>query len=63
MLPHLGLERRAGTDFRIHTPRVNRLLVETYRLESRALRRGGRLPAGLSVTALAGLLKSGCPSC
>jgi len=55
LLPRLGLARRAGTDFRVHAPWVNRLLVEIYRLESRALRRGGRLPAGLSVAALAGV--------
>jgi len=53
LLPRLGLDRGPGTDFREHAPWVNRLLVGTYEAEAAVLRRGGRLPVGLSVAALA----------
>jgi SAM-dependent methyltransferase len=53
LLPRLGVRRAPGTDFRVHAPWVNRALIATYRLESLALRRGLRIPLGLSVAALA----------
>jgi SAM-dependent methyltransferase len=53
LLPRLGLGREAGTDFRPHAGWVNRLLIGTYQLEASALRVLPRLPAGLSVAAIA----------
>jgi 2-polyprenyl-3-methyl-5-hydroxy-6-metoxy-1,4-benzoquinol methylase len=53
LLPRLGVRRPAGTDFREHAEWVNRLLIATYRLEAATLRVLPRLPAGLSVAALA----------
>jgi len=53
LLPRLGVRRPPGTDFREHAAWLNRLLVGTYRLEAAALRVLPRLPAGLSVAALA----------
>jgi SAM-dependent methyltransferase len=53
LLPRLGVRRPPGTDFREHATWVNRLLIGTYRLEAAALRVLPRLPAGLSVAAVA----------
>jgi len=53
LLPRLGIRGGGGTDFREHAPWVNRLLINTYRLEAAALRRLGRLPPGLSIAAVA----------
>jgi SAM-dependent methyltransferase len=53
LLPRLGLRRGHGTDFREHAAWVNRSLVGAYRLEAAALRVLPRLPAGLSVAAIA----------
>ena len=53
LLPRLGLARGGGTDFREHAPWVNRALVGLYRLEAAALRVVPRLPAGLSIAAIA----------
>jgi SAM-dependent methyltransferase len=53
LLPRLGLRGGGGTDFREHAPWLNRLLVGTYKLEAAALRVLPRLPAGLSVAAIA----------
>ena len=54
LLPRLGFHGRSGeTDFREHAAWVNRLLVGAYQLEAAALRFLPRLPAGLSVAALA----------
>ena len=53
LLPRLGISPGAGTDFREHTPWVNRALVGVYRLEAAVLRVLPRLPAGLSVAAVA----------
>jgi hypothetical protein len=43
----------AGTDVREHAPWVNRLLINTYRLETAALKLLPRLPPGLGIAALA----------
>lgn len=53
LLPRLGVHRAAGTDFRVHADWVNRMLTGAYRLEAAALRVLPRLPAGLSVAAIA----------
>jgi 2-polyprenyl-3-methyl-5-hydroxy-6-metoxy-1,4-benzoquinol methylase len=53
LLPRLGVHRPPGTDFREHAAWVNRLLIGAYRLEAAALRVLPRLPAGLSVAAVA----------
>jgi SAM-dependent methyltransferase len=53
LLPRLGLRREDGTDFRVHSPLVNGLLVAAYRLEAAALRVLPRIPLGLSIAALA----------
>ena len=54
ILPRVGLARPAGTtDFRVHTPWVNRALIAAYQLEALALRHVRSLPIGLSVAALA----------
>lgn len=43
----------AVTDFEEHGPLVNGSLLATYRLEAALIRRGWRLPVGLSVAAVA----------
>ncbi len=51
----LGKLRRGeavATDFTVHGPAVNETLLATYRMEAAALRRGWRLPVGLSVAAV-----------
>lgn len=53
LLPRLGLGGDTRTDFRRHAPWVNRLLVGAYQLEAAALRVLPRLPAGLSIAAVA----------
>ena len=53
LLARWGLRGGERTDFRTHAPWVNRALVGAYRVEALALRRGLRLPVGLSVAALA----------
>ena len=53
LLPRIGIHRPPGTDFREHTKWVNRLLIGAYRAEAAALRVLPRLPAGLSIAALA----------
>jgi len=53
VLQRLGLGRGGRTDFRRHAHWLNRTLIGTYQLEAAALRRGIRLPVGLSVAAIA----------
>jgi SAM-dependent methyltransferase len=52
LLPRLGVERAAGTDFSEQGALVNGALVAAYRVEAWAVRRL-RLPCGLSVAAVA----------
>lgn len=42
----------AATDFTVHGPLVNDSLLATYRLEAAMIRRGWRLPVGLSAAAV-----------
>jgi SAM-dependent methyltransferase len=53
LLARLGLRRAGTTDFGATPAWLGRILTTAYRMEAGALRRGRRLPLGLSVAALA----------
>jgi SAM-dependent methyltransferase len=52
VLARLRRDGGGATDFQGHGPLVNGSLLATYRMEAAAIRRGWRLPVGLSVAAV-----------